>query len=104
MSGMIRFIVLYDPPADADAFDRHYREVHIPLVRKLPGLIGYTISKGMIPVQGNRPCHLVAELDFPDMTALQGAFGSPAGQAAAADVAEMAGEGVHSMIFEVEEA
>lgn len=103
MGGMIRLIVLYDPPADAAAFDQHYREVHIPLARKMPGLLRYTISRGMTPIQGNRPCHLVAELDFPDMTTLQEAFGSPAGQAAAADLAEMAGEGVHSMIFEVEE-
>ena len=103
MSGMIRFIVLYDPPADPESFDRHYREVHIPLVRKLPGLVRYTISRGMTPVQGDRPTHLIAELDFPDMTAMQEAFRSPAGQAAAADVAEMAGEGVHSSIFEVEE-
>jgi uncharacterized protein (TIGR02118 family) len=104
MSGMIRFIILYDPPADADAFDRHYREVHIPLVRKLPGLLRYTISAGITPVQGNQPCHLIAELDFTDLAALQGAFGSPAGQAAAADVAEMVGDRVRSMIFEVEEA
>jgi uncharacterized protein (TIGR02118 family) len=103
MSGMIRLIVLYDPPADTAAFDQHYREVHIPLARKLPGLLRYTISRGVTPVQGSRPSHLVAELDFPDMGALQAALGSPAGQAAAADLAEMAGDGVQTMIFEVEE-
>ena len=35
---MVRFMVLYDQPEDAEAFDRHYRVVHIPLAKKLPGL------------------------------------------------------------------
>ena len=35
---MVRFIVLYDKPEDTEAFDRHYREIHIPLTKKLPGL------------------------------------------------------------------
>jgi hypothetical protein len=27
---MVRFLVLYDPPEDQAAFDKHYDEVHIP--------------------------------------------------------------------------
>jgi uncharacterized protein (TIGR02118 family) len=38
---MVRFLVLYDQPEDPEAFDRHYREVHIPLAKKLPGLRRY---------------------------------------------------------------
>ena len=34
----VRFLALYETPADPEAFDRHYREVHIPLGRRLPGL------------------------------------------------------------------
>jgi uncharacterized protein (TIGR02118 family) len=29
-----RFIALYETPADPAAFDRHYRDVHIPLARR----------------------------------------------------------------------
>jgi len=32
-----RFLALYETPADPETFDRHYREVHIPLIRHLPG-------------------------------------------------------------------
>ncbi|WP_146060438.1 EthD family reductase [Amycolatopsis sp. CA-128772] len=32
-----RFVVLYDTPSDVDAFERHYDDVHIPLVRQYPG-------------------------------------------------------------------
>jgi uncharacterized protein (TIGR02118 family) len=33
-----RFLALYDTPADREASGRHYNEVHIPLMRRLPGL------------------------------------------------------------------
>jgi uncharacterized protein (TIGR02118 family) len=101
---MMRFLVLYDAPADTDEFDRHYHEVHIPLARKLPNLLRYTVSKGLTTVQGEG-CYLAAELDWADLPAMQEAFQSPAGQAAAADVQVMTGgTGVRSMVFEVTEA
>lgn len=99
---MVRFVILYDVPADTAAFDAHYHDVHLPLAKKLPGLRRYTISRGLTTVQGAK-VHLAAELDFDDMAALQAAFGSPEGQAAAKDVGEFAGDRVQSMIFEVEE-
>jgi uncharacterized protein (TIGR02118 family) len=101
---MVRFLVLYDQPEDPEAFDRHYREVHIPLARKLPGLRRYTISRGARSVRGADSYYLVAELDWDDIEALQQDFQSPEGQATAADVEELAPEGkVRSMIYELEE-
>lgn len=41
---MARFVVMYDTPSDIEAFERHYREVHIPLAKQLPGLRRYTVS------------------------------------------------------------
>lgn len=101
---MVRFLVLYDEPQDAEAFDRHYREVHIPLARKLPGLRRYTISRQPAPIRGGHAFYLVAELDWDDMTALQQAFQSPEGQATAQDVPTFASGGVQSMVYELEEA
>src|SRR5260370_42160569 len=34
---MVRVLVLYNPPEDAQAFERHYHEVHLPLAKTLPG-------------------------------------------------------------------
>jgi uncharacterized protein (TIGR02118 family) len=100
---MVRFLVLYDQPEDPETFDRHYREVHIPLARKLPGLRRYTISRNARSVRGGE-YYLVAELDWDDIEALQRDFQSPDGQATAADVQELAPEGkVRSMIYELEE-
>jgi uncharacterized protein (TIGR02118 family) len=35
---LARFVIMYDLPSDVKAFERHYRDVHIPLAKQLPGL------------------------------------------------------------------
>jgi uncharacterized protein (TIGR02118 family) len=71
---MVRFLALYDEPDEPEAFDRHYREVHIPLAKKLPGLRGYTISRNAVATRDREAYYLIAELDWDDMTDLRHAF------------------------------
>jgi uncharacterized protein (TIGR02118 family) len=100
---MVRFLFLYDQPDDREAFDRHYREVHIPLTKKLPGLRRYTLSRKPTTIRGGA-YYMIAELDWDDMDALQRAVQSPEGRATAEDVANLAPDGaVRSMILELEE-
>ena len=35
----VKLVVLYTQPDDPSAFDRHYFETHLPLVRQIPGLL-----------------------------------------------------------------
>ena len=70
------FLALYDPPADPAAFDRHYREIHIPLGSRLPRLRRYTVSRAAAAVRG-APFYLVADLEWDTMDDLRAAFGSP---------------------------
>jgi uncharacterized protein (TIGR02118 family) len=101
---MVRFLVVYSTPADPTAFDRHYRDVHVPLARTLPGLRRYTLSRDASAVRGGEPFYLVAELDWDDLDAMRAAFTSPQGRATAEDVANLAPDGrVRSMVFEVDE-
>ena len=100
---MVRFLVLYNKPEDPAAFDRHYREVHIPLTKNLPGLRRYTIGRYATAIRGGEPYYLIAELEWDDMAALQKAFQSPEGLATAQDVPKFASGGVRSMVYEVEE-
>ena len=100
---MVRFLVLYNTPEDPVAFDRHYREVYIPLTRKLPGLRRYTIGLHATPIRGGEPYYVIAELEWDDIAALQKAFQSPEGQATAQDVPKFASAGVRSMVYEVED-
>ncbi len=98
---MAKLIVTYGAPTDADAFDRHYRDVHVGLARALPGLRAFETSRGevMTPA-GPAPAHLIAILTFDDLTAVQAAFGSPQGQAALADAQALATGGVEMVMFE----
>src|SRR5258706_16173458 len=103
---MVKFLVLWNTPEDPVAFERHYRDVHIPLVRQLPGLRRYTIGHHTKPLRGGEPYYWIAELEWDNMDALQKAFQSPEGQANARDVdnlARSAGVEVRSMVYEAEE-
>jgi uncharacterized protein (TIGR02118 family) len=100
---MVRFLVLYDEPDDPAEFDRHYRQVHVPLAKSLPGLRRYTVSRRGTRVRGTGPYYLVAELDWDTMDDLKAAFASAQGQATADDVTVLAPTGVRSMVYEVEE-
>jgi uncharacterized protein (TIGR02118 family) len=100
---MVRVLVLYNTPADPEAFDRYYEQSHIPLAKQLPGLLRYTVSKGVTPLGGDAKYYLVAELDFESPGAMQAAFSSPIGAETAADVPKFATGGSSLMFFEVAE-
>ncbi|MBU3066904.1 EthD family reductase [Nocardia sp. NEAU-G5] len=96
-----RLLILWDTPSDAEAFERHYREVHIPLANQLPGLRRYTRSHAPTAVHGDS-CYMVAALDWDDRAALDAALASEAGQATGADVANLTRyAGIHSMILDL---
>src|SRR5690625_3755562 len=88
---MYKATILYGHPDDPEAFDRYYREVHIPIARQMQGLTGWTITWLEPDVNGNPPeYYLIAELWAESRQALQAILASEAGQAAARDVEEFA--------------
>ncbi len=98
---MARLVVLYKTPKDTAAFDRHYFSTHVPLARKIPGLRKFEVSQGVVASPlGASGLHLVATLYFDDMAAVQNAFASPEGQAAAADVQTFTTEPPDMLVFE----
>jgi uncharacterized protein (TIGR02118 family) len=102
---MVRFLAAYDEPDDPEAFDRHYREVHIPLAKKLPGLRRYTVSRNPAPTRDREAYYLIAELDWDSMQDLRHAFQTPEGRATGDDVANLAPEDkVRTMVYELEDA
>jgi len=101
---MARMLVIYRTPKDVEAFDRHYFEIHVPLAKKIPGLRRYEISRGAVATPaGPSAYHLVAILHFDDLQAIQAAFASPEGLAAAKDVQTFATGGVEMILFDTEE-
>ena len=83
-----RFLALYETPDDPETFDRHYRQVHIPLLRRLRGLRRYSVGRDLTALHG-APYYLVTELEWDTMDELRAAFASPEGQATAADAARL---------------
>jgi len=98
---MARLVVMYGTPKYADAFDKYYFETHVPIAKRIPGLRKYEVSRGAVATPaGPAKFHLIATLHFDDMKAVQNAFASPQGQAAAADVAKFASGGAEMMFFD----
>jgi uncharacterized protein (TIGR02118 family) len=98
---MARLVVMYRMPKDPTAFDKHYFATHVPIAKRIAGLRKYEVSRGPIATPaGPAKFHLIATLHFDDMQAIQNAFASPQGQAAAADVANFATGGADMLLFD----
>lgn len=99
---MIRLTVIYNVPANAAAFDAHYRDVHCSLVNKMPNLQGFNYSRGAVTSSdAAKPVHLVAYLDYASVADLEASLNSEAGKAAVADVANFADGGVTILTTEI---
>ena len=98
---MARLVVMYKAPKQAGAFDKHYFETHVPIAKRIPGLRKYEVSQGpVVTPAGPSGFHLIATLHFDDLAAIQRAFASAEGQAAAADVQTFATGGVDMLLFD----
>ncbi len=90
--------VLYGHPDDPATFDKHYTQVHVPLVDPIPGLKSWTYRHCASLDENPPPYFLIAELTFDSLEALQAGMGGPEGQAAVADVPNFATGGVTMMV------
>jgi uncharacterized protein (TIGR02118 family) len=98
---MVKLVVGYGAPDDADAFEAHYASTHRPLVEKIPGLRRFEAGRVLGTPDGSpSPFYFLADLWFDDMAALQAALAGEEGQAASADVATFASGGATLMIAE----
>jgi len=94
---MVKLVALYKKPADAEAFEKHYTEIHTPLARKMPGLKKLEVCRCFGSPGGEPKFYMVAEMSFETKEALFAALGSPEGKAAAKDVMGFAGDLIHMM-------
>jgi uncharacterized protein (TIGR02118 family) len=98
---MAELVVMYKTPKDTSAFDKHYFEKHVPIAKKLPGLRKYSVSQGPVATPaGPSGFHLIATLTFDNLAAIQAAFASAEGRAAAADVQTFATGRADMILFD----
>ena len=63
---MVRFVALWSKPQDVEGFERHYREVHLPITIRWPGVRSSTVTRFAGPPSGGDPAYhlmFVAVLD-----------------------------------------
>ena len=99
---MIKLVALYKTPADKEQFDKHYFEVHMPLVAKIPGLIKSEVSK-LKPLPGSESnYYMLTEMYYQDMDSFNAAMASPEGKASAKDLMNFAKNSVDFYLGKVD--
>ena len=91
---MVRLVALYNQPDDPEAFDAHFRDVHMPIVSRYPNLRDVRLTR--VQGVGGRaaPFHLMAEMSFDSEADLIDALASEAGAESARDLRTFASAGV----------
>lgn len=98
----VKLTVLYTKPDDPDTFDKHYAEVHMPLVGEWPGVQRVELGRVLGgPGGGESPYHLLVEIYFADQDALNAALASDAGRAAGKDFVQIAPKGSFMLVSDV---
>lgn len=100
---MVKLIALYRKPADPEIFDKHYYDIHAPLIKKTPGLRKMEVTKITGAPIGETKYHLMAELYYDSVDALNAANASPEGRAAGKDLMSFAADVVTLFFGEVNE-
>jgi uncharacterized protein (TIGR02118 family) len=89
---MYKLIALFSRPDNVEEFDKHYDEVHAPLMKKVPGLQRLVVSRNLRAFAGDSPYYLIAEMHFADKDAFKAAMASEENKAAGKDVMSFAGK------------
>ncbi len=101
---MIKLVALYGMPGNPAHFDRYYRDVHVPLARKIPKIRRFTIHKVLgSPQEGTSPFYCLTEVYWDDLATARNALASSDGQASYNDVPNYATGGVTFVFTEVDE-
>jgi uncharacterized protein (TIGR02118 family) len=98
---MHKLLVLYPEPADRRHFTTYYESTHLPLVQKLPGMLGCRYSLDLSGQDEESGYFAVFEADFEDGQALAQALSSPEGANVQADVPNYATGGAVILSYPV---
>lgn len=98
----VKLTIVYGTPEDADGFDKHYTEVHMPIVERWPGVERVEMAKVTGgPMGSPSPYHLITEVYFADADALNAALSSEPGREAGKDFMSFATPGSFMTVSEV---
>jgi uncharacterized protein (TIGR02118 family) len=83
-------LVMYPAPKDANAFERAYREEHLPYAGpRLRGATGVVSKRVAAPPGDGAPFYAISDVSFPSLEALQACAASSGGKEALAHAASI---------------
>ncbi len=100
---MIKLIALYKKPANVEAFEQHYANVHVHLLEKIPGVRKIEWSRITASPTGEAPYYMIYEMYFDNMVAYQAAMQSKENKLAGQDLMSFAGDIVTLMLADAYE-
>jgi uncharacterized protein (TIGR02118 family) len=101
---MIKLIALYTTPPDIDAFEQHYNEIHLPLIRQVPNLRNAVAGKVWGAPRGTPAYYRMAEMWFDDRESFDKAMASDENRAAGKDLMSFARDLVTMFFVETDES
>jgi uncharacterized protein (TIGR02118 family) len=100
---MVKLVCLYQRPPDQEAFDKHYDEVHTPLVKQLANLHKVEVARVTGAPRGESPYYLICEMYWESREQMDADMASPEMRAVGKDARAFAGDILTMHIAEVEE-
>ena len=98
-------LILYPIPKDTRAFDRAYREEHLPYAGpRLEGATGVATQRVVGPAFAPPPYHLMSDVSFPTLDALKACAASKSGKEALAHAASISSGGSPTLVVTVDDA
>ena len=98
---MIKLVALFKQPDDVREFERHYAEIHAPLMRKVPGLQRMEVTRNLKAFRGEPEYFQITERYFADQASFDGAMASEENRAAGKDLMSFARDVVTMVYGEV---
>lgn len=101
---MISIVAIHALPDDPEHFDHYYEDVHMPLVRAIPGVVGIRYGHVISHPKAQSGNYLICDTYFPDLQALDRALESPEMAAAMEDVPKFSTGGVTIFFSDVKDS
>jgi uncharacterized protein (TIGR02118 family) len=101
-----KLVVTYPIPRDVDAFERAYRDQHLPLaapVFKAAGATKVVLTKIEGAAAGKPPIHRMAEIHFKSLDDLQACAASDDGRKVVADAHAISNGGAPTILIATED-
>jgi uncharacterized protein (TIGR02118 family) len=96
-----KITVLYAQPKNAEEFDKHYSEKHVPMLNAIKEIKKVEVSKPVAAPNGAAPYYQITEIYFDSPEALKTTTESPAWAAVRADAATFIVPGSSTVLISV---